>query len=129
MSECVNAVDSPGETLCGNACDPLRRTTDAANGAKNPDFIARADASARASQPEEGSRIAEAASGCGSGRAKAVVLAAGEIRRHVVGMDVIARVDRRERATDRRAVFEHRRASLQVAHSELVASWNGTGQR
>src|SRR5688572_27034756 len=126
MSECVNAVDSPGETLCGDACDPLRRATDAANGAKDPDFIARADASARASQPEESSRLAEATSGCGSGRAKAVVLAAGEIRRHVVGMDMVARVDRSESATDRRTVFEHWRASLQVAHGELVASWNGT---
>jgi len=121
MLECVDAVDRFRMACVRNRCDPLRRSSHAPDGRKNPDFVPGTDAAIFPLVTAE-MRILGSDQRRGlSHLVEMIAFDAAEHRFHIVRVDVRARGDGCRGAADRPAKFSDDFPFGEVTKSELVA--------
>ena len=122
----IDPVDAALELPVGGRRDLLGGAGDAADGAEDPDLVARADPAVGAAVALEG-RVRWRGQGLGRRRIVGVGLEPREIGRHVVTVHVLARRDVGGRVADGPAVFQHRLAGRDGPQRDLVTGGNVGG--
>ena len=128
VRECMDAIDAVRETLRTEPCNALRGATDAADGAQNPDFIARAYPSIGAPVTHERGRAGGLVGTSMRCSFVAIFVETGKTRHHVVGVHMSACRYVFFRASNRPAVFAHGLGQGNGAHREFVAARYGIAQ-
>ncbi len=128
MRERVYAVDAVLAALGGQSRDALGCAADAADGAEDPDLVARADSSVRTSIAHERQRLCTHRSRAGRARSESILVHSGEERCQVVRVDVRAARYLRRRAANHLTVLVDRLASAYRPQCELVAARDGSEQ-
>src|SRR5687768_17633449 len=81
MGKRVHAVDPTLATVCGQSRDTFGGAADATDGAQDPDLVARADTSIRASIAHERQRLCSRRGRATAPRRESILVHAGEQRR------------------------------------------------
>ena len=124
----VHAVDPTLAAVCGQSRDTFGGAADATDGAQDPDLVARADTSVRASIAHERQRLCGRRGRAAASRRESILVHAGEQRRQIVRVDVRAARYLRRCPADHLTVLTHRLAGAHRPQGKLVTARDSVDQ-